>query len=246
MQVRSPLSPTHANSPSQSQPGPDAPYPNLNPYPSTPPSQPQSSTPQPAPGPSFSAPAAGPGSGFPPRSGLAGMQPNSYAPPPLMGGGRGLPAEKNVAELVKENTNIYARKFQMLLDKSTPHVMERWLVTLGLFLLFALSVILRQGVSGRPTFVVGTTFSHSSLCCFVGKICSPCPVVHCLLRPRNLHPQPLPCVPSTPLRPIPGRRPRSGRRGRGCARSARSRIQVAKGAQGAVLGIVGRRRRRRV
>ncbi|ORX36599.1 retrieval of early ER protein Rer1 [Kockovaella imperatae] len=63
-----------------------------------------------------------------------------------MGGGRGgMPAEKNVAEMVKENTNIYARKFQMLLDRSTPHVMERWLVTLGLFLLFSLNVILRQG-----------------------------------------------------------------------------------------------------
>ena len=59
----------------------------------------------------------------------------------------GLPEEKNVAQLVKENTNVYARKYQGLLDRSTPHVMERWLVTFGLFLLFALSVILRSGVS---------------------------------------------------------------------------------------------------
>ena len=69
-----------------------------------------------------------------------------------MGGAGGL-GEKNVAEMVKENTNIYARKFQMLLDRSTPHTMERWLVTLGLFLLFALNVILRQGVSRDLTMV---------------------------------------------------------------------------------------------
>ena len=58
----------------------------------------------------------------------------------------GLPEEKNVAQVVQEHTNVYARKFQMLLDRSTPHTMERWLVTFGLFLLFALNVILRQGV----------------------------------------------------------------------------------------------------
>jgi hypothetical protein len=82
------------------------------------------------------------------------MQPHSLSPAPGMnmspGSGSGirggLPEEKNVAQLVKENTNVYARKFQALLDRSTPHVMERWLTTGGLFLLFALSVILRQGV----------------------------------------------------------------------------------------------------
>lgn len=102
-------------------------------------------------------PAAGPGSGFPPRSGLAGMQPHSMSPAPGMnmspgtGSGirGGLPEEKNVAQMVKENTNVYARKFQALLDRSTPHVMERWLVTGALSLLFALSVILRQGVSPK-------------------------------------------------------------------------------------------------
>lgn len=57
----------------------------------------------------------------------------------------GLPEERNVAQLVRENTNVWARKWQGLLDRSTPHVLERWLVTLGLFLLFALNVILRQG-----------------------------------------------------------------------------------------------------
>lgn len=70
----------------------------------------------------------------------------------------GLPEEKNVAQLVKENTNVYARRFQALLDRSTPHVMERWLVTAGLFLLFGLNVVLRQGVSG-----VDFLFNHVSM-----------------------------------------------------------------------------------
>jgi hypothetical protein len=59
----------------------------------------------------------------------------------------GLPEEKNVAQIVRDNTGVYGRKFQGLLDRSTPHVLERWLATLGIFLLFALNVILRQGVS---------------------------------------------------------------------------------------------------
>jgi hypothetical protein len=59
----------------------------------------------------------------------------------------GLPEEKNVAQMVRENTTVYGRKWQGLLDRSTPHVMERWLGTLGLFILFALNVIFRQGVS---------------------------------------------------------------------------------------------------
>lgn len=114
-------------------------YPAVNPYP-----------------PAQSAPSTGPGSGFPPKSGLAGMTPHSMSstPIPNMAPGAGmrggLPEERNVAQLVRENTNVWARKWQGLLDRSTPHVLERWLVTLGLFLLFALNVILRQGVSSRP------------------------------------------------------------------------------------------------
>lgn len=125
-------------------------YPNLNPYPTA---QPSGPTP----------PAAGPGSGFPQRSGLAGIQPNSYSSAPGIGPGTGaglrggLPEEKNVAQLVKDNTTIYGRKFQALLDRSTPHVLERWLVTLGLFILFALNVVLRQGVSDRYFFRLGTS-----------------------------------------------------------------------------------------
>ena len=71
-----------------------------------------------------------------------GMAPGSGAG--LRGG---LPEEKNVAQMMSEHTNVYARKFQILLDKSTPHTMERWLFTFGIFLLFGLNVVLRQGVS---------------------------------------------------------------------------------------------------
>jgi hypothetical protein len=59
----------------------------------------------------------------------------------------GLPEEKNVAQIVRDNTTVYGRKFQGLLDRSTPHVVERWLLTLGLFIIFSLNVIFRQGVS---------------------------------------------------------------------------------------------------
>lgn len=73
-------------------------------------------------------------------SGVGGIRPGTGA-----GMRGGLPEEKNVAQMVQEHTNVYARKFQALLDRSTPHTPERWLFTAGLFLLFALNVILRQG-----------------------------------------------------------------------------------------------------
>jgi hypothetical protein len=85
------------------------------------------------------------------RSGLAGMQPHSMATNPsyVPGTGAGirggLPEEKNVFDAIKENTNVYARRWQALLDRSTPHTMERWLGTVTLFILFSLSVVVRQG-----------------------------------------------------------------------------------------------------
>lgn len=126
---------------------PNAAYPSsVNPYPTAPPPQQQ----QQGSTPISQTPQTGPGSGFPPRSGLAGLQPNSYAGPPSMAPGSGirggLPEEKNVAQMVRENTTVYGRKYQALLDRSTPHVMERWLGTLGLFILFGLNVVFRQGV----------------------------------------------------------------------------------------------------
>jgi hypothetical protein len=72
----------------------------------------------------------------------------------------GLPEEKNVAQLVQEHTNVYARKFQGLLDRSTPHVIERWIVTGVLFLLFLLNVVLRQGVSGLQSIDRSYPITH--------------------------------------------------------------------------------------
>lgn len=71
----------------------------------------------------------------------------SMAPGSGSGVRGGLPEEKNVAQMVQEHTNKYARRFQMILDRSTPMVVERWCGTLGVFLMFALNVVLRQGVS---------------------------------------------------------------------------------------------------
>jgi hypothetical protein len=119
-------------------------YPNVNPYPA--PGAPEGVSPASPP-----PPAAGPGAGFPMRSGLAGMQPHSMATNPsyVPGTGAGirggLPEEKNVFDAIKENTNVYARRWQALLDRSTPHTMERWLGTVTLFILFSLSVVVRQG-----------------------------------------------------------------------------------------------------
>lgn len=79
-----------------------------------------------------------------------GMQPGSGAG--LRGG---LPEEKNVAQMMTEHTNVYARKFQILLDRSTPHTMERWLFTFGVFLIFGLNVVLRQGVGYIPFTFAG-------------------------------------------------------------------------------------------
>ncbi|WVO16158.1 hypothetical protein L204_103828 [Cryptococcus depauperatus] len=87
-------------------------------------------------------PTTGPGSGFPPKSGLQGLQPNMAPGAGIRGG---LPAENNMAHIVKENANVYSRKFQAFLDRSTPHVLERWLFTMGLFIIFSLNVIIRQG-----------------------------------------------------------------------------------------------------
>lgn len=120
-------------------------YPNVSPYPPVPAGAAG------VPGSSATPPAAGPGSGFPVRSGLAGMQPHSMATPanliPGSGAGirGGLEEDKNVFDALRENTSVGARRFQALLDRSTPHVMERWLVTGTLLVLFSLSVIVRQG-----------------------------------------------------------------------------------------------------
>lgn len=101
----------------------------------------------------------------------------------------GLPEEKNVAQIMTEHTNVYARKFQILLDKSTPHTMERWLFTLGVFLIFGLNVVLRQGVS--------VVEHQGCVSCVIA--CLHLLVVHCLLRPCHLHSQPLSRILATPF-----------------------------------------------
>jgi len=93
----------------------------------------------------------------------------------------GLPEEKNVAQLVRENTTVYGRKYQALLDRSTPHVMERWLGTLGLFILFALNVVFRQGVRLLIQKMGGGADEI---------------VVHRVLCSCYLHAQLVPCVPA--------------------------------------------------
>ena len=152
-----------------------------------------------------------------------GMAPGSGA-----GMRGGLPEEKNVAQVVSEHTNVYARKFQILLDKSTPHTMERWLFTFGVFLLFGLNVVLRQGVclSSRPR----TSSAHDGRRALVGPALVQAhlvdaAVVYCLLRPRHLHPQPLPRVPPTAVRPERAGRPGRGRSRGGRAGPARLRAQ---------------------
>lgn len=39
------------------------------------------------------------------------------------------------------------RQYQFYLDRSTPHVAYRWTATAGLFTIFALRIVLAQGVS---------------------------------------------------------------------------------------------------
>jgi hypothetical protein len=43
--------------------------------------------------------------------------------------------------------NKYTRQYQALLDRSAPHVAQRWLATAGLVAIFILRVVLSQGVS---------------------------------------------------------------------------------------------------
>jgi hypothetical protein len=101
----------------------------------------------------------------------------------------GLDDEKNVFDALRENTNVYARRYQSLLDRSTPHVMERWLVTGTLVILFSLSVIVRQG---WYIIMCECDFSVTAVVYREHELISP-------RRPRHLHSQPLPCVPPAAL-----------------------------------------------
>ena len=41
----------------------------------------------------------------------------------------------------------YQRQYQQLIDRTTPYMLNRWLATGGLIALFALRIVLSQGVS---------------------------------------------------------------------------------------------------
>lgn len=43
--------------------------------------------------------------------------------------------------------NRVMRQYQFYLDRSTPHIAYRWVATAGLFGVFALRIVLAQGVS---------------------------------------------------------------------------------------------------
>jgi len=51
------------------------------------------------------------------------------------------------------------RQYQQTLDRWTPHIMQRWLATVGLLAVFMLRILIAQGVSKIP----GTIFSRQKL-----------------------------------------------------------------------------------
>lgn len=109
-----------------------------------------------------------------------------------MGGASG-EGEKNVAEMIVDSGNKYMRgcvsrvgaspkgpwvgfgrtlmpaarhSFQSLLDRSTPMTVQRWGATGFLWIVFALVVVIRQGVSGRraPCAERGPADERASTC----------------------------------------------------------------------------------
>jgi hypothetical protein len=45
------------------------------------------------------------------------------------------------------------RQYQQTLDRWTPHVLQRWLATLGLLAVFMLRIVLSQGVNFNQIFL---------------------------------------------------------------------------------------------
>ena len=58
------------------------------------------------------------------------------------------------------NYTRFTRQYQALLDRSAPHIVQRWLSTTGLVALFVLRIVLSQGVS---PFFFGRTNKHDDL-----------------------------------------------------------------------------------
>jgi len=45
----------------------------------------------------------------------------------------------------------YARQYQYYLDRTAPHVTQRWVAIASVYAIFMLRVILSEGVSSRPS-----------------------------------------------------------------------------------------------
>jgi Rer1 family len=48
---------------------------------------------------------------------------------------------------IATNYTRFTRQYQALLDRSAPHILQRWLTTSGLVSLFVLRIVFSQGVS---------------------------------------------------------------------------------------------------
>jgi hypothetical protein len=61
-------------------------------------------------------------------------------------------------QTVQASISKAQRQYQQTLDRWTPHMLQRWLATLGLLALFMLRIVLSQGVSVRliPSFLLPT------------------------------------------------------------------------------------------
>lgn len=58
--------------------------------------------------------------------------------------------DSNLPPLIQQAQNQYrkyARQYQYYLDRTTPHVTQRWISTVGIYAIFMLRVIFAEGVS---------------------------------------------------------------------------------------------------
>lgn len=54
-----------------------------------------------------------------------------------------------IVQQAKDYYRKYSRQCQHYLDRTTPHLTQRWLATAGIYALFMLRVVIAQGVSTR-------------------------------------------------------------------------------------------------
>lgn len=82
-------------------------------------------------------------------------------------------------QTVQASISKAQRQYQQTLDRWTPHVLQRWLTTLGLLALFMLRIVLSQGVGNHlvswcilgthPPSVVHWFVTHFNFCCTRGN-----------------------------------------------------------------------------